>query len=401
VEEGDYSIAAQIIRHGVTHLQCTPSMARMIAMNDEARRALSGVNTLMIGGEALPGALVGDLRRATSARILNMYGPTETTIWSSVNEVGEAEPIASIGTALANQQVYVLDDALAPVPPGTAGELWIGGDGVTRGYWQRPDLTEERFKADPFVTADRACPWGARMYRTGDLVRLREDGRLDFLGRADFQVKLRGYRIELGEIEAVLEAQPGVTQAVVLAREDSPGDLRLVAYIVGAAQEAGLRAELAAVLPEHMMPAHFVTLDAFPVTPNRKVDRKALPAPHAAPVTEVFVPPQSDIEAQLAAIWGRILGVPKVGAKDNFFALGGHSLLAVQAHREIREALGVAKLSITDIFRFPTLQALAKHLDDRPTPPPALAAAPVNDRAEARSDAMARRMAMRARREAV
>ena len=401
VEEGDYSIAAQILRHGVTHLQCTPSMARMIAMNDEARRTLSGVNTLMIGGEALPGALVADLRRATSARILNMYGPTETTIWSSVNEVGEAEPIANIGTALANQQVYVLDEAMAPVPPGTAGELWIGGDGVTRGYWRRPDLTEERFKADPFVTADRACPWGARMYRTGDLVRLREDGRLDFLGRADFQVKLRGYRIELGEIEGVLEVQPGVTQAVVLAREDSLGDLRLVAYIVGAAQEAGLRAELAAVLPEHMMPAHFVTLDAFPLTPNRKVDRKALPAPHAAPVTEVFVAPQSDIEAQLAAIWGRILGVPKVGAKDNFFALGGHSLLAVQAHREIREALGAAKLSITDIFRFPTLQALAKHLDDRPTPPPAVAAAPVNNRAEARSDAMARRMAMRARREAV
>jgi hypothetical protein len=402
VEEGDYSIAAQIIRHGVTHLQCTPSMARMIAMNDEARSVLAGVNTLMIGGEALPGALVSDLRRATSARILNMYGPTETTIWSSVNEVGEAEPIANIGTPLANQQMYVLDEAMNPVPPGTAGELWIGGDGVTRGYFQRPDLTEERFKADPFVTADRACPWGARIYRTGDLVRLREDGRLDFLGRADFQVKLRGYRIELGEIEAVLEAQPGVTQAVVLAREDSPGDLRLVAYIVGAAQEAGLRAELAAVLPEHMMPAHFVTLDAFPLTPNRKVDRKALPAPSAAaPVAEAFVAPQSDIEAQLAAIWGRILGVPKVGAKDNFFALGGHSLLAVQAHREIREALGAAKLSITDIFRFPVLSALAKHLDDRPTPAPAVAAAPVNDRAEARSDAMARRMAMRARREAV
>lgn len=401
VEEGDYSIAAQIVRHGVTHLQCTPSMARMIAMNDEARRTLSGVETLMIGGEALPGALVGDLRRATAARILNMYGPTETTIWSSVNEVGEAEPIANIGTALANQQMYVLDEAMEPVPPGTAGELWIGGDGVTRGYFQRPDLTDDRFKADPFVTPDRACPWGARMYRTGDLVRLREDGRLDFLGRADFQVKLRGYRIELGEIESVLEAQPGVKQAVVLAREDSPGDLRLVAYIVGVAQEAGLRAELAAVLPEHMMPAHFVTLDAFPLTPNRKVDRKALPAPHAAPVAEVFVAPQSDIEARLAAIWGRILGVPKVGAKDNFFALGGHSLLAVQAHREIRQELNAPKLSITDIFRFPTLQALAKHLDDRPTPAPAVAAAPVNDRAEARSDAMARRMAMRARREAV
>lgn len=406
VEEGDYSIAAQIIRHGVTHLQCTPSMARMIAMNDEARMALAGVKTLMVGGEALPGALVSDLRKVTAARILNMYGPTETTIWSAVNEVEGVEPVANIGTPLANQQVYVLDEAMAPVPPGTAGELWIGGDGVTRGYWQRPDLTAERFRPDPFVTPDRACPWGARMYRTGDLVRLRADGRLDFLGRADFQVKLRGYRIELGEIEAVLEAQPGVAQAVVLAREDSPGDLRLVAYIVGAAQEAALRAALAAVLPEHMVPSHLVTLAAFPLTPNRKVDRKALPVPSAAlPVAEAFVAPQSDIEAQLAAIWARILGVPKVGAKDNFFALGGHSLLAVQAHREIRAELNAPKLSITDIFRFPVLSALARHLDDRPKVA-AVAAAPVapqapaaNDRAEARSEAMARRMAMRARRE--
>ena len=400
VEADDYSIAAQIIRHEVTHLQCTPSMARMIAMNDEARMALSGVKTLMLGGEALPGALVADLRKASKARVLNMYGPTETTIWSSVEEVGAVpEPISNIGRPLANQQMYVLDDAMAPVPAGVAGELWIGGDGVTRGYWQRADLTEERFRPDPFVTADRAAPWGARMYRTGDLVRWRADGKLDFLGRADHQVKLRGYRIELGEIESVLEAQPGVSQAVVMAREDSPGDLRLVAYIVGAAHEAALRAELAAVLPEHMIPAHLVTLDAMPLTPNRKVDRKALPAPMAvAAVAEVFVAPESDIEAQLAAIWQRVLGVPKVGSRDNFFALGGHSLLAVQAHREIRDGLGMPKLSITDIFRFPTLSALARHLDDKPKPA-AVAAAPVQERAEARNDAMARRLAMRARRE--
>ncbi|MCF8511768.1 MAG: LLM class flavin-dependent oxidoreductase [Rhodobacteraceae bacterium] len=403
VEDEDFSIAAQLIRHGVTHLQCTPSMARMIAMNDEARMALSGLKTLMIGGEALPGALVADLRKATRARILNMYGPTETTIWSSVNEVAATEPIANIGTPLANQQMYVLDAALAPVPPGTAGELWIGGDGVTRGYWQRPDLTQDRFKPDPFVTPERACPWGARMYRTGDLVRRRADGRLDFLGRADFQVKLRGYRIELGEIEAVLEAQPGVSQAVVVAREDSPGDLRLVAYATGTAHEAALRVQIASLLPEHMIPAHFVALEAFPLTPNRKVDRKALPAPTAAaPMAATFEPPASDIETRLAAIWGRILGVAKVGSKDNFFALGGHSLLAVQAHREIREALNAPKLSITDIFRFPTLAALAKHLDDTPKPPPpAASAAPAHDRAESRSDAMARRMAMRAQREKV
>ncbi len=398
VEAGDYSIAAQILRHGVTHLQCTPSMARMIAMNDDSRLALAGVKTLMLGGEALPGALVGDLRRASQARILNMYGPTETTIWSTVEEVGAAEPVQNIGKPLANQQVYVLDEAGQPVPAGVAGELWIGGDGVTRGYWQRPDLTAERFVADPFVTPDRACGWGARMYRTGDLVRWRADGRLDFLGRADHQVKLRGYRIELGEIEAALEAQPGVTQAVVMAREDSPGDLRLVAYFTGPAEEAALRAALATHLPDHMVPRQFLRLASFPLTPNRKVDRKALPQPSAAvPVATAFIAPESDVEAQIAAIWSRVLGVAKVGAKDNFFALGGHSLLAVQVHREIRAALGAAKLSITDIFRFPTLAALAKHLDDRPAAP--VAAEPVNDRADARSDAMARRMAMRARRE--
>jgi non-ribosomal peptide synthetase component F len=341
--------------------------------------------------------LVSDLRSATKAQLLNMYGPTETTIWSSVEEVGAAEPIQNIGTPLANQQYYVLDEARQPVAPGVPGELWIGGDGVTRGYWQRGDLTAERFRPDPFVSPDRASPWGARMYQTGDLVRWRADGKIDYVGRTDFQVKLRGYRIELGEIESVLERQPGVSQAVVIAREDTPGDLRLVAYLTGTAAEGALRAALGQVLPDHMVPAHFVTLAQFPLTPNRKVDRKALPAPSAkVAAPAVFVAPQSDIEAQLAAIWQRVLGVPSVGARDNFFALGGHSLLAVQVHREIRTALGAPKLSITDIFRFPTLSALAAHLEERPKA--AAPAAPVSDRADARNDAMARRLAMRQRR---
>jgi natural product biosynthesis luciferase-like monooxygenase protein len=398
--EDDYSIAAQVIRHGVTHLQCTPSMARMILMNDEAQMALSGVKTLMLGGEALPGAFVRDLRKVTGARVLNMYGPTETTIWSTVEEVGDGEGVVNIGTAIANTQVYVLDDRQQPVPPGVPGELWIGGDGVTRGYWQRPDLTAERFLPDPFVT-DGACPWGARMYRTGDLVKLRADGKLDYLGRADFQVKLRGYRIELGEIESRIEEQPGVRQAVVLAREDQPGDLRLVAYFTGTATEATLKPALAGVLPEHMVPAHFVRLEVFPLTPNRKVDRKALPAPQVQVLADVdHVAPETDLQSQIAAIWSRVLGVPKVGAKDNFFALGGHSLLAVQAHRELRDGLGLKKLSITDIFRFPVLSALAAHLDDglktgAAAPAPGPTASATNGRADARADAMARRRAMR------
>jgi len=383
VEADDFSIAAQLIRHRVTHLQCTPSMARMIAMNDEARAALAGVTTVMVGGEALPGALVADLKKATPARLLNMYGPTETTIWSSVEEVLTAEPITNIGTPIANTRLYVLDEAGAPVPVGTPGELWIGGAGVARGYWQRPDLTEDRFRPDPFL--------GGRMYRTGDLVRRRADGKLDFLGRADHQVKLRGYRIELGEIEAALESQPGVSQAVVLAREDSPGDTRLVAYITGPAEETALKAALADHLPAHMVPAHVVRLDSFPLTPNRKVDRKALPAPQAQRAPESFEAPEEGLAEQIAAIWARVLGVPKVGARDNFFALGGHSLLAVQAHRELRDGLGLAKLTITDIFRFPVLSQLAAHLEGPKAPP-----APTEDRAGARLDAMARRRAMRA-----
>ena len=389
----DYSIAAQILRHGVTHLQCTPSMARMILMNDDAKAALSQVKTLLMGGEALPSALVAEVAQASAAKVLNMYGPTETTIWSTVEEAAVGDGVVTIGRPIANTQAYVLDAALQPVPLGVAGELWIGGDGVARGYWQRADLTAERFRPDPFVRPDAAAPWGARMYQTGDLVRLRADGKLDFLGRADHQVKLRGYRIELGEIESLLEAQAGITQAVVLAREDTPGDLRLVAYTLGSTPETALRAALAEHLPDHMMPAHFVRLDALPLTPNRKVDRKALPAPQAASQHTAFVAPENGVEAQIAAVWSRVLGVPSVGAKDNFFALGGHSLLAVQAHREIRAALGAVKLSITDIFRFPTLQALAAHVDD--TPKPAVVAAALSDRADARADAMARRRTMR------
>ncbi|SEO57274.1 natural product biosynthesis luciferase-like monooxygenase domain-containing protein [Salinihabitans flavidus] len=403
LDDSDVSIAAQILRHKVTHLQCTPSMARMFAMNDEARYALGQVEQLMIGGEAFPGALLSELRGLTRARIENMYGPTETTIWSATETATDADGgVVSLGRPIANTRLYVLDAAGGPVPVGVAGELYIGGAGVARGYWQRADLTAERFLLDPFSGGD------GRMYRTGDLVRWRGDGRLDFLGRADHQVKLRGYRIELGEIEARLEARADVAQAVVIAREDTPGDLRLVAYLRGPdlPDEATLRANLAEHLPEHMVPAHFVPLDAFPLTPNKKVDRKALPAPSKAaptPRQQGFAPPESDTARDVAAVWSRILGVERIGAGDNFFDLGGHSLLAVQAHRELRDRLGHAALSITDVFRFPTLSALCERLDTlsgkQPAPSPAREEEQTPDaRADTRADAMSRRRAMRARR---
>jgi len=270
-----------------------------------------------------------------------------------------------------------------------AGELWIGGEGVARGYWRRDDLTAERFVANPFADG--------RMYRTGDLVRRRADGGIDFLGRADHQVKIRGHRIELGEIEAEVEAFPGVRQAVVTAHEAGEGDVRLVAYVTGGtwlAAEA-LRAHLAARLPEHMVPAHLIQLEAMPLTPNGKVDRKALPAPSsAAPApAEAYAAPEGDVAAKIAAVWARVLNLPQIGARDNFFALGGHSLLAVQAHREIRAALGTTRLSITDIFRFPTLDALARHLDGGAATVPAPAAEPV---AAAQAETMSKRRALRA-----
>jgi natural product biosynthesis luciferase-like monooxygenase protein len=401
--EADETMAGLIQRHGVTHLQCTPSMARMLAEDEGARAALKGLKRMLVGGEALMGRLAGDLSGLIGSPVLNMYGPTETTIWSSVEATTGAEGVVNIGQPIANTALYVLDDRLSPVADGQAGELWIGGEGVAQGYFQRPDLTADRFRPDPFAGR-------GRMYRTGDLVRKRPDGKLDYLGRADFQVKIRGHRIELGEIETVLEAAHGVRQAVVIAREDQPGDVRLVAYVTaeGPVDEQTVKAELAAHLPEVMVPAHVVRLDAFPLTPNGKVDRKALPAPFAAPAlaAKVVVPLEGGIEETIAAVWAKVLGVPQVGRSDNFFTLGGHSLLAVQAHREMKVALNSDRLAITDIFRFPVVSALAAHIGKSlpaAVAPAAAAAQPAASTtdpiADTRMDAMARRRAMREARE--
>jgi natural product biosynthesis luciferase-like monooxygenase protein len=424
--EDDQTMAGLIQRHKVTHLQCTPSMARMLAEDEGARAALKGLKRMLVGGEALMGRLAGDLSSLIGAPVLNMYGPTETTIWSSVEATTGADGVVNIGQPIANTALYILDDTQAPVAEGHEGELWIGGEGVALGYFQRPDLTADRFRPDPFSGT-------GRMYRTGDLVRRRPDGKLDYLGRADFQVKIRGHRIELGEIETALEAAPGIRQAVVVAREDQPGDVRLVAYVTagGPVDAAALKANLAAHLPEVMVPAHIVRLDAFPLTPNGKVDRKALPAPFAAaspamatpaaapvpdsvPDTRPAVALEGNLEDAIAAVWARVLGVPQVGRSDNFFTLGGHSLLAVQAHREMKVALNSDRLAITDIFRFPVVSALAAHLGKsitsvpKPAPVPLAAASPATPTlpsvtgdvtADTRMDAMARRRAMREARE--
>lgn len=391
LEVDDFSLTAQILRHGVTHLQCTPSLARMIAQNDESRLALAHLRQLLIGGEGLPGELVSDLKRCTRAQILNMYGPTETTVWSTVQTVNDIAPGAQpIGTPIANTTVRVLDETGQPSAVGAPGELFIGGAGVVRGYWQRPDLTDEVFTNDPLDPQ-------ARIYRTGDLVRWRTDGSMDYLGRTDHQVKIRGQRIELGEIEAALSDFSRVDSAVVIAREIVPGDPRLLAYYTANSSlpEDELRTHLSLHLPEVMMPAHITRLEAFPLTPNKKIDRRALPdpVPQRAPAT---TPPitGSGPQAQIAAIWSRILGLEDIRADDNFFQIGGHSLLAVQAHREIRTALEMPALSITDIFRFPTLGALAAHVGGQDSTPPE----PQLD-APARAETMSKRRAMRAERQ--
>ncbi|MBY6058112.1 MupA/Atu3671 family FMN-dependent luciferase-like monooxygenase [Leisingera daeponensis] len=390
--EDDFSLAAQIVRHGVSHMQCTPSMARMIAADADASACLGHLQHLLVGGEALPGNLVQALQEATQAEIHNMYGPTETTIWSTVEKVSAAAGTSGIGTPIANTQVYVLDERQIPVPAGTPGELYIGGAGVTEGYWQREELTSERFVNAPFAAG--------RLYRTGDLVRWTAGGSLMFLGRTDHQVKIRGQRIELGEIEAALAAQPGVTGAVVVPR-GAAGSEQLFGYITasGPVQEDALKQALAARLAEVMVPSRIITLEAFPLTPNKKIDRKALPYPQPAQANAApAVPLEAGAQSRIATVWSRILGVSGIGAQDNFFALGGHSLLAVQAHRELREELGTTALSITDIFRFPTLSRLAAHIEGLAGTPANAEQQPEATAAPDRNDMMSKRRAMRANR---
>jgi non-ribosomal peptide synthetase component E (peptide arylation enzyme)/aryl carrier-like protein len=319
---------------------------------------------ILCGGEALGRELANRLVE-TGAEVWNLYGPTETTIWSTLHRLEPGEGPVPIGRPIANTQIYVLDNRFEPAPLGAIGELFIGGDGVARGYLDRSDLTASRFLVDPFRE-------GNRMYRTGDLARLLPGGLIEYLGRADAQVKVRGFRIELGEIETVLERQPGVRQAVVIVREDAPGDQRLTAYVVALERDSvtpdELREALAAKLPDYMIPAAYVFLDTFPLTPNRKVDRKALPVPKASAATRSanYVPPRTNSEKQVAAIWELLLNSQNVGVTENFFDLGGHSLLVIRLQARLRQQFGWEP-SLIELFQYPTIASIAKLMDSRTT----------------------------------
>jgi amino acid adenylation domain-containing protein len=335
-------------------MQATPATWRMMI---EAGWQKSAGLRVLCGGEALPGNLTSQLL-PRCAELWNMYGPTETTIWSSVYPLKSATATAPIGKPIANTTFYILDQQMEPVPIGVSGELYIGGDGVARGYFKRPELTKSRFVDDPFD----ARP-GAKLYRTGDLAKYLPDGNVQYLGRTDFQVKVRGFRIELGEIESVLAKHPAVRQAVVVAREDSPGDKRLVAYVVAhSGQHLGLvdaRAYLKETLPDYMLPTGLVALDALPLTPNGKVDRKALPKPDLTKAASaVAAPPRDELEIKLATIWQEILGIPAVNVTDNFFDLGGHSLMAVRLMNEVKKLTGV-EIPLTALFQGATVERLA------------------------------------------
>ena len=355
-------IPAEILRHRVTHLQLTPSLLRALASDPQSLDALGKLKKILIGGEALPASLVASLRQSFTGEIYNMYGPTETAIWSTVYRVQEQRSSIPIGKPIVNTQVYVLDSQLQLVPPGGIGNLFIGGDGVVRGYLNRPDLTRERFLDNPFR------PEG-RIYRTGDLARFLTDGNLEFVGRADFQVKIRGFRIELGEIEGTLEQQPGVDQAVVVAREDRQSDKILVAYLVAktgkSVQVDLLRSALEAALPNYMVPTHFVLLERLPLTANGKIDRNALP-PISLPAnisTDGGEEPRGEFEQVLAKAWAEALGLNRIRRHDNFFSLGGHSLAALKIAFKSQQEFNV-DFPLQMFVQYPVLSEQAKRLEE-------------------------------------
>ncbi|WP_164002997.1 non-ribosomal peptide synthetase, partial [Pyxidicoccus caerfyrddinensis] len=365
---------------GITSLWLTAALFEQ--MQARQPEALAGVKQLLAGGDVLPVGRVKE-RLASGNVLINGYGPTENTTFSACYRMEGPEELGAsvpIGRPVTNTSAYVLDGAMQPVPVGVSGELYVGGEGLAVGYVGRPELTAERFVPNPFGK-------GERLYRTGDVVRWRVDGTLEFLGRRDTQVKVRGFRIELGEVEAALAQHLGVSEAVVVAREDGAEGKRLVAYVTakeGAALEAsGLRTHLKQRLPEYMVPSAYVVLDTLPLTPNGKVDRKSLPEPKASisPAGTEYEAPRTPAEEVLAGLFEQVLGVERVGTKDDFFELGGHSLLATQVISRIRSTFGV-ELPLRALFEAPTVAALVERTEREAHAGAALAVPPLRPRVE-------------------
>ena len=354
-------LAAEIAASGTTFMQATPATWRLLL----ATGWQGGQLKILSGGEAMTRSLADRLLECC-ASLWNMYGPTETTIWSAVDRVEPGTDAVSIGYPIANTQIYITDersnrkgDVLRQVPVGQPGEILIGGDGLARGYLNRVEMTAQRFVPDPFS----AKP-GARLYKTGDLARLMPDGSIQFIGRVDNQVKIRGHRIELGDIEAAISQHADVKEAAVIAREDNVGEKQLVGYLVAAPSPnllSKLRVYLKEKLPEYMVPAVFVMMDKFPLTPNGKVARRALPTPSQdRPDLDIeMVAPRTDTERELAQIWSQMLGIAPVGIHDNFFDLGGHSLFVAKMMTQVEETFAV-KLALSDLFSAPTIAGLAQ-----------------------------------------
>jgi amino acid adenylation domain-containing protein len=355
----------------VTHLLCLPSLYSFLLQQPEVER-LRTLETVIVAGEACPPALVarhGEL--LPRAKLFNEYGPTEATVWSSAIELdgGAERATVPIGRPIPNGQLYILDEHGEVAPVGVAGEIYIGGGGVARGYHLRPGLTAGKFVPHPFGREP-----GARLYRSGDLGRFLADGNVEFLGRADNQLKLRGYRIELGEIESALAAHPSVAAAGVISREDEPGNARLVAYYVaagedGAASPGELRAYLRERLPDYMVPSVLMPVPALPRTPNGKLDRRALPEPTVGRegLATDFAPPANRLESLIAETWSELLQVKGVGANDNFFELGGHSFLIIRVHDRLQKSLA-RTFPLISVFEHPTVRALARFLQDKAAP---------------------------------
>lgn len=347
------SLIALLQERGITIASLPPAL-----LSTMSPAVLPALQTLISVGEACPPAVLAQW--APGRRFFNGYGPTESTVAVTAGELQADDPLITIGRPLPNKKVYVLDERQQLVPTGAAGELCIGGVGLARGYLHRPDITAERFIPNPFSDEP-----GGRLYRSGDLVRYLPDGRLEYLGRIDNQVKIRGFRIELGEVETALNRHPDILESAVIAREDNPGNKRLVAYY-RAGKESGIEPEivrnyLRTQLPPYMIPAAFMPLAAFPLTANGKVDRRALPTPVVQRSRRTLVAPRTEMERTLAAIWQEVLEMERVGIEDNFFDLGGHSLLMMRVNGKLQNSLK-RDVPMVALFQYPTIKTLAEHL---------------------------------------